>query len=105
MKIGLILTSDDPETAWNAIRFGVAALEGGHKVKAFLSGKGVDIETLSDQRFDVPKMMKLFLEKGGELLACGTCLKLRKRDPKVCLFSTMSDMLQIVEESDRVLTF
>ncbi len=39
------------------------------------------------------------------MLACGTCIKSRNMQFEVCPISTMKDMLKLVVESDRVLTF
>lgn len=106
MKIGVILATDEHETAWNAFRFGVTALGGGHEVKVFLTGKGVDVQEIKDDRFNVPEQMNKFISAGGSLLACGTCLKSRQKDgTETCPLSTMKDMLKLVEESDKVLTF
>ena len=50
--------------------------------------------------------VSLFLENKGKILACGTCLKSRKKEgSNVCPISTMKDLLKMVEESDKVLTF
>ena len=106
MKIGIVLNSNEPETAWNAFRFGVEALGKGHAVKLFLLGKGVECESLQDKKFDVQRMIGAFKKRSGVLLACGTCLKVRgKEESGVCPVSTMDDMLDLVVESDRVLTF
>jgi len=44
MKISIILNTNEPETVWNAFRFGNEALSKNHTVKMFLLGKGVEIE-------------------------------------------------------------
>ena len=41
MKIGIILETNDPEKAWNAIRFANTALTKQHEVRLFLMGAGV----------------------------------------------------------------
>jgi len=106
MKIGIVLNSNEPETTWNAFRFGVEALNKGHGVKLFLLGKGVECEGLQDKKFDVQRMINAFKKRNGGLLACGTCLKARdKEESGICPVSTMDDMLNLVVESDRVLTF
>ncbi len=46
MKIGIIIYSNDPETVWNAFRLGNYAIKEGDEVKAFLSGKGVESESI-----------------------------------------------------------
>ncbi|MBS3136666.1 DsrE family protein [Candidatus Woesearchaeota archaeon] len=46
------------------------------------------------------------MQNQGQILACGTCLKSRhKGGSNVCPISTMQDLLKIVEESDKLLTF
>ncbi len=106
MKIGIVISSNDPETAWNALRLGVHALGQGDLVNVFLLGKGVECQTLDTSRFDVTGEMHKVLEHGGHIRACGTCLKLRgSEDAGVCDFSTMADLHQLVGDSDRLLTF
>jgi uncharacterized protein involved in oxidation of intracellular sulfur len=39
MNIGIVLYSDDPETVWNAFRFGNFALKKGDAIKVFLMGR------------------------------------------------------------------
>ena len=106
MKIGVILATNDHETAWNAFRFGVTALAEGHKVKVFLTGKGVEAQDIKDAKFNVAEQMDKFVSASGVMLACGSCLKIRQKEgTETCPLSTMKDMLKLVEESDRVLTF
>ncbi|MBI4411895.1 MAG: DsrE family protein [Deltaproteobacteria bacterium] len=50
--------------------------------------------------------MTAFLENGGKILACGTCLKLRQKESsELCPLSTMKDLRELVRDSARVLTF
>lgn len=45
------------------------------------------------------------LDAGGELLACGTCLKLRNSaGSEICPLSTLKDHYEIVRDSDRLIT-
>ena len=107
MKIGVILNTNDAETIWNAFRFGNEALKNNHSVKVFLLGKGVELENAKDDKFPLLEgSIKKFLKGNGVILACGTCLKIRgKEESNICPISAMEDMLKLVEESDRVLTF
>ncbi len=41
MKLGIILNTKDPETAWNAQRLGKEAISAGNTVSVFLLGNGV----------------------------------------------------------------
>ena len=50
--------------------------------------------------------MRELLKQGGEILACGTCLKLRHTEgSELCPVSTMKDLYELVRDSDRVITF
>jgi uncharacterized protein involved in oxidation of intracellular sulfur len=50
--------------------------------------------------------MQAFVDNGGQILACGTCLKLRYSEgTELCPLSTMKDLHDIVKESDKVVTF
>jgi uncharacterized protein involved in oxidation of intracellular sulfur len=104
MKIGMIIYSSDSETVWNAFRLGVFSLKQGDKVKAFLLAKGVECEKLNDEKFDVLEQMQLFVNEGGEILACGSCLKIRNSEgSELCPLSTMKDLYEIIRESDKVI--
>jgi uncharacterized protein involved in oxidation of intracellular sulfur len=106
MKIGIVVSTNDPEVVWNAFRFGNVALKENHVVKVFLVNKGVEAECVKDEKFNVTEQLRLFAENEGEILACGSCLKVRQKEGSgVCLISTMKDLLRLVEESDKLLTF
>jgi uncharacterized protein involved in oxidation of intracellular sulfur len=106
MKIGIIVYSNDPETVWNAFRYGNFALKAGDEIKVFLTGKGVEAESLDTDKFAVTQQMKDLLNAGGGIFACGTCLKLRNAGPTdICPIGGLKDMHTTVKESDRVLTF
>ncbi|MDQ3969066.1 MAG: DsrE family protein [Thermoproteota archaeon] len=105
MKIGVIISYTDPEVVWNALRFANTAILEGHYVKIFLLGAGVEIEGIKSEKFNVQEQLQKFNELSGTMLACGTCIKSRQMQFAVCPISTMKDMLKIVEESDKVLTF
>lgn len=106
MKIGIVINSNDPETVWNAFRFGTTSLLSDHEVEVFLLGGGVESENIESEKFNVREQIELFVENNGKIYACGTCLKLRMLEgSEVCPVSTMHDMVHIVEESDRVLVF
>ncbi len=87
------------------MRFANTSLNARHIVKIFLLGKGVELEQIKSEKFDVPSVIKAFLEKKGELLACGTCLESRNVESQICPVSNMASLLKIVEESDKVLVF
>ena len=106
MKLAIILYSNDAETVFNAFRLGVFALDNNDSVKTFLLAKGVECEELDTEQFKVTEQMNSYVNKGGEILACGTCLKLRQSEgSELCPLSTMKDLYELVHDSDRVLTF
>ena len=105
MKLGIIIGTSEPETVWNAYRLANFALNEGDNVKVFLLAKGVESETGSE-KYNVQEQVTQFVSKGGEICACGTCMKSRKMDSRdTCPISSMKDLYQIVKESDKVLTF
>jgi len=106
MKIGIVLSTNDSETIWNAFRFGNTALKAKHKVKFFLMNKGVEVEDIEDETYDIKEQINTYTQNNGQILACGTCLKSRQKEgTDVCPISTMTDLLKLVEESDKILTF
>lgn len=106
MKVGIVIYSNDSETVWNAFRFANFSLSAGDEVKVFLLGKGVECESLDTEKFNVTEQMRSFVDKGGKIYACGTCLKLRQKDGSdLCPLSTMKDLYDIVAWSDKLLTF
>jgi len=105
MKLAIIINNNDPETAWNALRLGNTALGAGHQVSVFLMGAGVEVEEIKDEKFDVGEVLRKFVDGKGELLACGTCLKVRQQDAGVCPVSTMPQLVQLIAGSDKVVTF
>ena len=105
VKLGIIVNTSDPETAWNALRLGNEALSREDKVSMFLLGSGVEIVEIKDSTFDVGAVLKKFLDGGGDLLACGTCLELRHQEAGVCPISTMAQLVEMISDSDKVVTF
>lgn len=106
MNLGLVIYSNDPETVWNAFRLGEFSLKQGDAVSVFLLGKGVEAESLDSTNFDVLGQIRSFVEAGGLILACGTCLKIRKLEgSEICPLSTMQDLHELIRYSDKVLSF
>lgn len=106
MKLGIVISSNDTESVWNAFRLGVFACKQGDEVQVFLLGKGVEAEGLDTAQFKVTEQMTKFVDTGGKIFACGTCLKLRHSEgSEMCPLSTMEDLYRIVTGADRVLTF
>ncbi|MDO9182249.1 MAG: DsrE family protein [Bacteriovorax sp.] len=106
MKIGIIIETNEPEKAWNGVRFGNTALKKGHEVKIFLMSAGVEIESITHEKYNAKKQIDEFRENLGIVFACGTCIKSRgQNETDVCPISTMNDCLEVVEWSERLVTF
>jgi sulfur relay (sulfurtransferase) complex TusBCD TusD component (DsrE family) len=105
MKLGIVIYSTDAETVWNAFRLGVFALKQGDVVKVFLLAKGVECESLDTAQFKVTELMQALVAAGGQILACGTCLKLRHSEGSaLCPLSTMKDLYEMIRDCDRVVS-
>jgi len=106
VKIGIIIYSKDSETVWNAFRFGNFALAMGGEVRVFLLGKGVELESLDTDTFNVTEQLQTFINCDGKVFACGTCLEIRELEASgMYTVSTMKDMYEIVRESEKIITF
>jgi uncharacterized protein involved in oxidation of intracellular sulfur len=53
MKVLFIITTDDGETIYNAMRLANVAVNKGDEVSVFMLGKGVLYEKSGDERFNV----------------------------------------------------
>ncbi|OGS20998.1 MAG: sulfur reduction protein DsrE [Elusimicrobia bacterium RIFOXYA2_FULL_40_6] len=106
MKIGIIISSNDAETCWNALRYANFSLGQKDEVKVFLTGKGVEYQKISTDKFNTIEQAEKFLKSAGKIFACGTCIKSREQEgSEMCPISTMKDMYEIIKESDKVVTF
>jgi uncharacterized protein involved in oxidation of intracellular sulfur len=47
-----------------------------------------------------------FAASGGNIFACGTCLRLRNQEgTNLCPVSSLSDLYDIIKKSEKTLTF
>lgn len=105
MQLGLIVETNDPERIWNGFRLANTALGAGHTVEVFLLGDGVEAPDTDHDEFNPSGVMHKYLNEGGDLLACGTCLDSRNlEEDDLRPRATMTDCLAVVEDADRVLT-
>ena len=106
MKIGVIISSNDAETCWNALRYANFAIGQKDEIKVFFMGKGVEYQKVSTDKFNTIEQADRFIKSGGKIYACGTCIKSREQEEsEMCPISTMKDMYEIIKESDKVVTF
>jgi uncharacterized protein involved in oxidation of intracellular sulfur len=105
-SIGIVIYSNDVETVWNALRFANYSKTQGDSVGIFLLGKGVELENLVKSESTIKEQSDKFLNNGGTILGCGTCLKSRNNnEPQVCKFSSLKDLYEIVRKNKIVMTF
>ena len=106
MKVGIVIYSNDLGTVWNAFRFGNYAVKEGETVQVFLIGKGVESESLDTGAFKITEQMRSFVEGGGAIAACETCLTIHHLGgSELCPISTLGDLHALVKESDKIITF
>jgi len=60
----MIISSQDPETIYNALRLANTALEHGTEVSVFMLGAAVDYEQLSSEQFDLVAQVERVQERG-----------------------------------------
>lgn len=60
MKVLFIISTDDGETIYNAMRLANVAIKKGDEVSVFMLGKGVLYEKNSNDRFDVIEQVNQF---------------------------------------------
>ncbi len=104
-KIGVIINTNDPEICWNGMRFALTALVEGHEATVFLMGAGVEIEGITDPKYNAAKVVKDFKENGGKFMVCGVCQVSRNLESGLCSANVMNDAVNLVVESDKVVVF
>jgi len=60
MKVLFIISTDDAETAYNAMRLANVAVKKGDDVSVFMLGKGVLFEKSSNEQFNVMEQVNQF---------------------------------------------
>lgn len=104
--LGIVIYSNDAETAWNAFRLATLSQSKGDTVVIFLIGKGIDPFMKENKDYDIKSLHLQFVSKGGQVIVCGTCAKQRGTDEvKMCTIASIVDLYEIVKRSKKVLTF
>ncbi len=107
MKVGIIIETKEYEKAWNAFRFALTARKQGNETRVFLMGEAVECEGLTHEKYNVDAQLRNYINSGGEILACGTCIRSRhlENSLEVCPVSTMADCVDMVAWADKTVTF
>jgi len=111
MNYAVVISTNEPESIWNAFRYAVSALIYDNEVTVFLLGQGVEARNVSTLKYDVNEQMDLFRENGGKLIGCGVCCENRKQTMPLleeqlqCELGSMQTLYVITAEADKILTF
>lgn len=107
MKLAIVLSTKHVETNWNALRLANLALAKGDTVTIFLTGEGVEYEKMSSLQFNIREQVKKFLQSDeAKIIACGTCLAIRKQDSvQECPAGGIEDLYNLITDSDKIITF
>ena len=106
MKLGIIIYCTDAELVFNAFRLANFSLKEKDEVRLFLLGSGVEYESFHSEKFPINDLAQSFVDNGGQILACGTCLNLRQQDSsELCPLSTMKDLYELIRDCDKTVTF
>lgn len=104
--IGIVISSGDAETVWNALRLGIAAQSKGDSVVVFVISKAVDVFIKDSSKFDIPNTSLQFVSKGGDVYTCATCAKMRNTDNvELCTITSIFDLYEIIKRSKKIITF
>ena len=117
MKVLIVLNHnpyDGSDVAWNSLRLAEKLLDGGASVHIFLMNDSVDLARDGveppEGYFDLAQMLKELIAKGVPVKACGTCnarCGLHKGEPYFAEVpeATMPELVEWIEQCDKVLTF
>jgi sulfur relay (sulfurtransferase) complex TusBCD TusD component (DsrE family) len=104
--MGIVISSGDAETVWNALRLGIAAQSKGDTVVIFVISKAVDVFMHDTTSFNIEKTSLQFRTNGGDIYTCATCAKIRHtEDVAMCTITSVYDLYEIVKRSKKVISF
>ena len=106
MKLGIIVYSTDAEVVFNAFRLANFSLKEKDDVRLFLLASGVEYESLHSENFPINDLAQFFVDNGGHILSCGTCLNLRQQESsELCPLSNLKDLYELIRYCDKTVTF
>ncbi|MFP3983488.1 MAG: hypothetical protein ACLFV2_07345 [Desulfurivibrionaceae bacterium] len=62
-----VISSNDAETVFNAVRLANTGLKAGREINLFMLGKGVEFNEISTEEFDINSQVEELYNNGGEL--------------------------------------
>lgn len=104
--LGIVISTNDVETVWNALRLATYAQKKGDLVVLFLIGKGLDGFETKDETYNLDPLKDKYFDNGGQIIACGTCAAQRKTDEiSLCTIASITDLYYIIKKSEKVISF
>ncbi len=104
--IGIIISSGDAETVWNALRLATFSQSKGDSVVIFVVGKALDVYMHDTSKYKIEELCNKFFYNGGSIYACATCARQRHTENvPSCTITSIVDLYEIVKRSKKVLTF
>jgi len=65
----------------------------------------VEYQKISTDKFNTVERATKYIQNGGRIFACGTCIKSREQESSdMCPISILKDMCEIIKESDKTVT-
>ena len=105
MKVLFIISTDDAETMYNALRMANVGIHKGDDVGVFMLGKAVTYESVGGKDFDVIGQVNQFSEE-GDFYVWGVCLQAHGLVASAsCPVAWMDDLYELSMEADKVFTF
>lgn len=104
--IGIVISSGDAETVWNALRLGIAAQSKGDSVVVFILSKALDVFLKDTSKFNISKAGLEFERNGGDIFSCATCAKMRHTENiNMCTLTSVFDLYEIIKRSKKIISF
>ncbi|MDD5438989.1 MAG: hypothetical protein PHS37_02250 [Candidatus Omnitrophica bacterium] len=69
-KVGIVIASNDPETCWVATRYAAFHLREQKDVKIYFVDAGLKYRDMCEEKYDVVKIVKSFIQSGGQVYVC-----------------------------------
>jgi hypothetical protein len=103
MNVLFIISTDDAETVYNAMRLANVAVKKEDDVSVFMLGKGVLFEQISTNQFDVMDQVKQY---ESDFYVWGVCMKSHSLEgSSACPIAWMDDLYELSMDADKVITF
>lgn len=108
MKIGILISTNDAETLWNAFRFGVLCLNMDYEneVTIFLNSNATAYEEADSQKFNIKELAKSFVLGGGKIIGCQKSMGMRRLEGnEVFQKGSQKDLYDLMVKSDKFICF